>query len=177
MIELARKTIGIIGFGRIGQRVAEIAKAFSMNVIAYDAFSSKITTTIADFVDIETLFAQSDIISLHCPLFPETEGIVSEKHLKMMKREAFLINTSRGPLVDEHALAKALNDGTIAGAGIDVVSTEPILSDNPLLKAKNCFITPHIAWATFEARKRLLDTAVDNVIAFLNKKPTNIVNF
>jgi glycerate dehydrogenase len=176
MIELAGKTIGIVGFGRIGRKVAEIAKAFSMNVIAYDAFASSMTSSIATFVDIETLFSQADIVTLHCPLFPETEKIVNEKHLSMMKCSAFLINTSRGPLVNEEALAKALNDGTIAAAGLDVVSTEPILPDNPLFYAKNCFITPHIAWATFDARRRLLDISADNIVAFLDQKPVNVVN-
>jgi glycerate dehydrogenase len=176
LIELAGKTIGIVGFGRIGQKVAEVAKAFSMKVLAYDKFSNTMTSTIADFVDIDTLFSHSDIVTLHCPLFPETEGLVNEDHLKLMKPHAFLINTSRGPLVNEQALADALNSGTIAGAGLDVVSTEPILPNNPLLQAKNCFITPHIAWATLDARKRLLDTAVDNICAFINHIPQNVVN-
>ena len=147
-----------------------------MKVIAYDKFSNTMTSTIADFVDIDTLFSHSDIVTLHCPLFPETEGLVDENHLKMMKSSAFLINTSRGPLVNEQALADALNGGVIAGAGLDVVSTEPILPNNPLLQTKNCFITPHIAWATLDARKRLLDTAVDNICAFINHIPQNVVN-
>ncbi|MGD1831990.1 MAG: D-2-hydroxyacid dehydrogenase [Sphaerochaetaceae bacterium] len=176
MIELAGKTIGIVGFGRIGRKVADIANVFGMKVLAYDAFADSMTSTVATFVDLDTLFSQSDVVSLHCPLFPETEGIVNERNLSMMKRSAFLINTSRGPLVNEEDLTKALNEGTIAAAGLDVVSTEPIKSDNPLLGAKNCFITPHIAWATFDARKRLLDTVVDNVEAFLKMEPVNIVN-
>ncbi|MFW5486320.1 MAG: D-2-hydroxyacid dehydrogenase [Spirochaetaceae bacterium JB067] len=176
MIELAGKTIGIVGFGRIGRKVADIANVFGMKVLAYDAFADSMTSTVATFVDLDTLFSQSDVVSLHCPLFPETEGIVNERNLSMMKRSAFLINTSRGPLVNEEDLTKALNEGTIAAAGLDVVSTEPIKSDNPLPGAKNCFITPHIAWATFDARKRLLDTAVDNVEAFLKMEPVNVVN-
>mgnify|MGYP000554284820 CR=1 FL=1 len=176
LIELAGKTIGIIGFGRIGQKVAQIARAFSMKIIAYDAFSEKMDPSLAEFVDIDTVFRDSDIVSLHCPLFADTEGIVNEERLKSMRSTAFLINTSRGPLVDELALTTALNNGVIAGAGLDVVSTEPILKDNPLLMAKNCFITPHIAWATAEARGRLLDTAVSNVEDFINGTPANVVN-
>jgi len=176
MVELSGKTIGIIGFGRIGRRVGEIAQVFGMKVLAYDIFADPKSSPSTSFVDLETLFTQSDIVSLHCPLFPETEGIVNKKNLSLMKSTAFLINTSRGPLINENDLLDALNNNVIAAAGLDVVSTEPIKSDNPLLSLDNCYVTPHISWATFNARKRLLDTAIDNVEAFLNGKAVNVVN-
>jgi glycerate dehydrogenase len=179
-------TLGIIGLGRIGTAVAEIAMAFGMKVIAA---RSQLPTSIAHIpspisnhqspiarVDLETLFRQSDVISLHCPLTPETRGLVNAERLALMEPTAFLLNTSRGPLVDEQALADALNSGRIAGAGLDVLAAEPPPADNPLLQAKNCFITPHLAWATRAARKRLLKIAVANVRAFLDGQPQNVVS-
>jgi len=180
LIELAGLTMGIIGFGRIGQAVAKPALAFGMKVIAYDIVTpSKIpggSPEGCQFVELDDIFRISDVVSLHCPLTPQTKKIINRKRLELMKRDAFLINTSRGPLVDEHALARALNNQRIAGAGLDVLSEEPPEKDNPLLKAKNCFITPHIAWATRAARERLLKIVIDNVVAFLAGKPQNVVN-
>jgi len=168
LIELDGLTMGIIGYGRIGQAVGELARAFGMKVIAHSRKQSS--------EELERLFRESDVISLHCPLTPETKHLVNTKRLGWMKPTAFLLNTSRGPLVDEAALAEALNAGRIAGAGLDVLSVEPPLADNSLFKAKNCFITPHIAWATRAARSRLMDAAVDNVRAFLAGKPKNVVS-
>jgi glycerate dehydrogenase len=176
MIELAGLTMGIVGIGRIGRATARLAIAFGMNVLAYDVFVPSPLLEGIEFVDLDTLFERSDVISLHCPLTSETEGIVDETRLAQMKPSAFLINTSRGPLVDEAALPHALNSGQIAGAGLDVLATEPPLGENPLYHAENCFITPHISWATRSARSRLLDTAVSNVQAFLQGKPENVVN-
>jgi glycerate dehydrogenase len=177
LIELDGLTLGIIGFGRIGSAVAELATAFGMKVIAA---SSHLPTSVSHLpitrVDLETLFRQSDVISLHCPLTPETRAVVNAERLALMKSTAFLLNTSRGPLVDEHALADALNSGRIAGAGLDVLSSEPPPANNPLLQAKNCIITPHLAWATRAARERLLKIAIANVRAFLDGKPQNVVN-
>lgn len=167
LIELDGLTMGIIGYGRIGQAVGEIAQAFGMKVIAHSRKHSA--------QDLERLFRESDILSLHCPLTPETKHLVNAERLGWMKPTAFLLNTSRGPLVDEAALARALNAGQIAGAGLDVLSVEPPPADNPLFTAKNCFITPHISWATRAARSRLMDAAVENVRAFLAGKPTNVV--
>jgi glycerate dehydrogenase len=177
LIELSGLTMGIVGYGKIGRATASIARAFGMDVIAYDVNTDSLSDD-EDVrpVDIDTLFSQSDVVSLHCPLFPETAGIVSAERIASMRPTAFLINTSRGALVDEQALADALNNGSIAGAGLDVVSIEPIAPDNPLLHAKNCYITPHIAWATLSARRRLMQTAVDNVAAFLRGTPQNVVN-
>ena len=160
--------MGIIGYGRIGQAVGELAQAFGMNLIAHSRKQAP--------EDLERLFRASDVISLHCPLTPETKHLVNAKRLGWMKPTAFLLNTSRGPLIDEPALAQALNEGRIAGAGLDVLSVEPPVTDNPLFTAKNCFITPHIAWATRAARSRLMDAAVDNVRAFLSGKPKNVVS-
>jgi glycerate dehydrogenase len=176
-VELYGKTIGIVGFGNIGRQVGKIADAMGMKVIAYD----KIANNPPDFegfrwVNLEELFKESDVISLHCPLFPETKGMVNKNTLSLMKKTAFLINTSRGGLVVDQDLADALNDGQIAGAGLDVVSIEPPAEDNPLLKAKNCLITPHIAWATKEARQRLMDIAVNNLKCFLEGNPVNVVS-
>src|SRR5439155_3995323 len=168
LIELDGLTMGIIGYGRIGQAVGELARAFGMKVIAHSRKQSS--------EELERLFRESDVISLHCPLTPETKHLVNTKRLGWMKPTAFLLNTSRGPLVDEAALAEALNAGRIAGAGLDVLSVEPPLADNSLFKAKNCFITPHIAWATRAARSRLMDAAVDNVRAVLAGKPKNVVS-
>lgn len=176
LVELQNLTLGIIGFGRIGQNVAVIAEKFGMQILYYDV--SEPTAISANFqkADIDTIFHESDILSLHCPLTPDTEHIVNKKRLALMKQTAFLINTSRGQLIDEKALADALNSGRIAGAGLDVLSTEPPAPDNPLLAAKNCYITPHIAWATKAARQRLMNTVVDNLRAFLNGKTVNRVN-
>lgn len=177
LIELYGKTMGIIGFGRIGQAVADIASAFGMKVLGY-AVHKNDQSGRANFkwAELDELLAESDVVSLHCPLFPETRGIINRENLKKMKKSAFLINTSRGPLVVDADLAEALNKGIIAGAGIDVLGEEPPREDNPLFKAKNCIITPHIAWATKEARKRLMDIAVDNLKAFMDGNPVNVIN-
>ena len=175
LIELDGLTIGIIGYGRIGAAVAEIAHALGMNIIAYSR-SSKSAPAFVKLVELETLFRTSDVVSLHCPLTPQTQQLVNAERLAWMKPSAFLLNTSRGPLVDEPALAAALNSGRLAGAGLDVLSVEPPPADNPLLQAKNCLITPHNAWGTRAARTRLLKIAVANIQAFLNGKPQNVVH-
>ena len=176
LIELADKTIGIIGFGRIGRVTGRIAKSMGMRVLAHDAYESKEGQEIGQYVPLDTLYAQSDVISLHCPLLPSTEGIISKESIAKMKDGVIILNNSRGPLIHEQDLADALNSGKIYAAGLDVVSTEPIQVNNPLLHAKNCFITPHISWAARESRKRLLDIAVDNLRTFLNGSPQNVVN-
>ena len=176
LIELDGKTIGIIGFGRIGQTTGKIAKAMGMRVLAYDSFQSDAGRALAEYVDLDTLLAQSDVIALHCPLFPETQGIINRDTIAKMKDGVILINNSRGPLVVEQDLADALNSGKVLAAGLDVVSTEPIRGDNPLLTAKNCIITPHISWAPKESRQRIMDCTVENVKAFLAGKPVNVVN-
>lgn len=176
LIELAGKTIGIVGFGRIGQSTGRIAKALGMEILAHDTFESESGREIATYTDIDTLFATSDVIALHCPLFPETEGIINKANIAKMKDGVIILNNSRGPLIVEEDLKDALNDGKVAAAGVDVVSTEPIRGDNPLLGAKNCIITPHISWAPKESRKRLMDIAVNNLKTFLEGSPVNIVN-
>ena len=176
LIELAGKTMGIIGFGRIGQVTGRIAKAMGMNVIAYDNHVSENGRAIAEYVTLDELFARSDVISLHCPLFPETQGIIRRETIAKMKDGVILLNNSRGPLVVEQDLADALNSGKVYAAGLDVVATEPIREDNPLLKAKNCFITPHISWAPRESRQRLMNIAVENLKAYANGAPINVVN-
>ena len=176
LIELAGKTMGIIGFGRIGQVTGRIAKAMGMNVIAYDNHVSESGRAIAEYVTLDELFARSDVISLHCPLFPETQGIVRRETIAKMKDGVILLNNSRGPLVVEQDLADALNSGKVYAAGLDVVATEPIREDKPLLKAKNCFITPHISWAPRESRQRLMNIAVENLKAYANGAPINVVN-
>ena len=176
LIELAGKTMGIIGFGRIGQTTGRIARAMGMEVLAYDSHPSDAGRAIAQYVDLDALLARSDVVALHCPLFPETEGIINRETIAKMKDGAILLNNSRGPLVVEQDLADALNAGKLAAAGLDVVSTEPIRGDNPLLKAKNCIITPHISWAPKESRQRIMDCAVSNVKAFLAGSPVNVVN-
>ena len=176
LIELAGKTMGIIGFGRIGQTTGRIARAMGMEVLAYDSHPSDAGRAIAEYVDLDALLARSDVVALHCPLFPETEGIINRETIAKMKDGAILLNNSRGPLVVEQDLADALNAGKLAAAGLDVVSTEPIRGDNPLLKAKNCIITPHISWAPKESRQRIMDCAVSNVKAFLSGSPVNVVN-
>jgi glycerate dehydrogenase len=178
LAELSGKTMGIIGFGSIGKQVAEIASAFDMKVLVYSRTKTgENHRQNFTWVELEELLKQSDVVSLHCPLFPETEGIINKQSLKLMKSTAFLINTSRGPLVVEEELAQALNEGAIAGAAIDVMSKEPPEIDNPLFKAKNCIITPHIAWATKEARERLMNIAVDNVKSYINGAIKNAVNW
>lgn len=175
-IELAGKTIGIVGFGNIGRRVGEIASAFKMNVLAYDKFRSVIPEYKHDFVELDELLAQSDFVSLHCPVFPDTENMMNMEKFQLMKNSAFLINTSRGQLVVEQDLADALNDGTIAGAGLDTLHQEPPEADNPLLDAKNCVVTPHVAWATLDARSRIMATVAENVKSHLNGHPQNVIN-
>lgn len=177
LIELASKTLGIIGFGNIGKKVSEIASAFGMKILAYDkAFQVQPDPDNVNVVSLPVLLSDSDIVTLHCPLTEETAGLINIDSLKMMKQTAFLINTSRGQIIIEKDLAEALDEGIIAGAGLDVLSVEPPPFDNPLLKAKNCLITPHIAWATHESRSRLMNIAVDNIKAFLAGSPVNIVN-
>ncbi len=176
MIEVSGKTMGIIGLGRIGRAVARLARAFGMHVLAYSRSATPGVETDADIVKLDTVFHESDVVSLHCPLTSETEKLVNAERLAHMKQTAFLINTSRGPLVDEYALAQALNANQIAGAGLDVLAIEPPLGNNPLLMAKNCYITPHIAWATREARSRLMEAVIKNVKAFIDGSPINIVD-
>ncbi len=177
LIELAGKTIGVVGFGRIGRRVGELAHAFGMNVLAYDPFEKQEPPyETFCWAELDELFSNSDVITLHTPLTPDLEGIVNADLLGLVKPGAFFINASRGGLVQEKDLAEALNDGRLGGAALDVVSLEPIQPDNPLLKAKNVFITPHIAWATLEARRRLLQETAGNIRAFLEGAPINVVN-
>ena len=176
LIELDGKAMGIIGFGRIGQTTGKIAKAMGMHILAYDSFQSESGKEIGTYVDLDTLLASSDVIALHCPLFPETQGIINKDTIAKMKDGVILLNNSRGPLIVEQDVADALNSGKIYAAGLDVVSTEPIQQDNPLLKAKNCFITPHISWAPRESRQRIMDCTVSNVQAFLEGAPVNVVN-
>lgn len=176
LVELDGLTMGIIGYGRIGRAVAKIARAFGMNVIAYSRRLKNEVDENARFAEVNEIFKTADVVSLHCPLTQETEKIVNGDRLSLMKPTAFLINTGRGGLVDEAALAEALNNGHIAGAAVDVLSTEPPSASNPLLTAKNCIITPHIGWTTRAARQRLLKTVVENIRAFLNGKPINVVN-
>lgn len=176
MIEVSGKTAGIIGLGRIGINTAKILKAMNVNVLAYDEYQSDAGKEIATYVELDELLAKSDFIFLHCPLFPSTEGIINKDNIAKMKDGVILINNSRGPLVVEQDLYEALESGKIAAAALDVVSTEPILEDNILLKAKNCIITPHISWATKEARERIMQTTADNIKAFIDGSPTNVVN-
>jgi len=176
LIELAGKTIGIIGFGRIGQTTGAIAKALGMKVIAFDSVPTDSGKQIAGYVSLDTLLAESDVVALHCPLFPETQGIINKANIAKMKDGVIILNNSRGPLVVEQDLADALNSGKVYAAGLDVVSSEPIKGNNPLLKAKNCFITPHISWAPKESRQRLMDIAVGNLAAFVKGSPINVVN-
>ncbi len=171
LVELSGLTFGVIGCGRTGLAALKAAKAFGMKTIAFSRSSKNIPGV--EMVSLGEVFKRSDVLSLHCPLTADTAGIVSESRLKLMKPSAFLINTGRGPLIDEVAVAEALNSDRIAGAGVDVVSSEPISKDNPLLTAKNCYITPHIAWATLSARKRLLNIATENVKVFIEGKVLN----
>ena len=176
LVELDGKTLGIIGFGRIGQTTGRIAKALGMRVLAYDTHETESGRLIAEYVDLDTLLRTSDVIALHCPLFPETEGLINRETIGKMKDGALLINNSRGLLIVEQDVADALNSGKLAGAAVDMVSTEPIRGDNPLLTARNCIITPHMSWAAREARRRIMDTAVENVRMFLQGTPVNVVN-
>lgn len=176
-IELENKTIGIIGLGRIGQITSRVAQAFGMNVLAHDAYENPaLVNDHCHYCDLDTLLANSDVIALHCPLFKETENLINKETIAKMKDGVILINNSRGGLVVDQDLADALNSGKIYAAGLDAIREEPIAADNPLLTAKNCFITPHISWAALEGRQRLIRYAIDNVEAFLAGKPTNIVN-
>ena len=176
LTELAGKTLGIIGYGRIGQATAKIAQGFSMNVLAYDEYQNKdLENENMSYASLDEVLAQSDMISLHCPLFPSTEGIINRDNIAKMKDGVIIINTSRGPLIVEQDLADALNSGKVRAAGLDVVSTEPIQEDNVLLKAKNCIITPHIAWAPQESRARLMNIAVDNLKGFQEGRIINNV--
>ncbi len=177
LIELAGKTMGIIGFGRIGQSTGRIAQAMGMKVLAYDSFKiPELESATCKYTDLDTLFAQSDVISLHCPLFPVTEGMIHQGSIAKMKDGVIILNNSRGPLIVEEDLAQALKTGKVYAAGLDVVSSEPVREDNPLLKAPNCLITPHISWAPKESRQRLMDIAVNNLKNFLEGNPVNIVN-
>ena len=177
LMELAGKTMGIVGFGRIGQRTGAIAQAMGMKVIAYDHFRRpELETETCHYVSMEQLLSQSDVISLHCPLLPETKGLINQETIGQMKDGVLIINTSRGDLVVEKDLAEALKSGKVAGAAADVVSTEPIHGDNPLLTAPNMIITPHMAWGARESRQRLMAQAVENLRAFLDGKPVNVVS-
>lgn len=174
--ELAGKTIGIIGFGLIGRAVGKIAKAMGLNVLAYNRSHCAEGEAIGTYVDLDTLLAQSDIVSLHCPLTEETKGIIHCETIAKMKDGAILINTARGALVNEADLSQALYSGKLRGAGLDVVCQEPINADNPLLTAPNCIITPHMAWTPAETRQRIVDTSAANIAAFLKGAPINVVN-
>ena len=176
LTELAGKTIGIIGFGAIGQKVAQISKAFDMKILAYNPRPKSAADLDVVFTDMDTLFKKSDIITCHCPLTSETKGLINAENIAKMKNSAIFINTSRGPVVDENALADALNSSKIRAAGLDVLETEPARTDNPLLTAKNCYITPHIAWAALETRARLLKILEENLEAYISGKPQNVVN-
>lgn len=177
LIELANKNIGIIGFGRIGQAVAKIAQAFGMKVLAFDTYKNlSLESSELRYADIGEILEKSDVLSLHCPLTEETKGIINKHTISKMKNGAMLINTSRGPLIIEEDLTEALNCGKLSAAAVDVVSSEPIKSDNPLLKAKNIIITPHIAWAPKESRNRLMEIAIDNLRGYLSNKPKNVVS-
>ena len=173
LVELDGKKMGIVGYGNIGKATARIALAFGMEVLAYTSKEQKDLPQGVKKATLDELFAESDVISLHCPLTPDTKELVNANRLKTMKPNAILINTGRGPLVNEQDLADALNEGRIAGAGLDVLSVEPSVAGNPLLSAKNCFITPHIAWATKEARTRLMDIAINNLRSY---QEGNIIN-
>ena len=177
LVELDGKTMGIIGFGRIGQDTGKIAQALGMKVLAYDSFKRpELESDTCQYTDLDTLLKESDVISLHCPLFPDTEGIINKDTIAKMKDGVMIINDSRGPLIVEQDLRDALDSGKVAGAALDVVSTEPIKMDNPLLGAKNVILTPHIAWAPKESRQRLMDIAVANLKAYVDGQPQNVVN-
>lgn len=175
-MELAGKTLGIYGFGRIGRAVGQLAKAFGMRVLAYSRSQYPEGREIGEYVDLDTLLRESDFLSLHCPQTPQTEKLINRETLAMMKDGAILINTARGGLLDEEAVAQALVSGKLRAAALDVVSQEPMAEGNPLLSAPNCIITPHIAWSPLESRQRLLDCVVENIRCFLDGKPQNVVN-
>ena len=176
LIELEGKTIGIIGFGRIGQAEGRIAKAMGMKVLAYDVYPNDAGREIAQYVGLDALLAESDVVTLHCNLTPENTGLINRENIAKMKDGAILINNARGQLIVEQDVADALNSGKLAAAGLDVVYTEPIRADNPLLQAKNCILTPHISWAPKESRQRIMDCAVENGRAYQAGKPINVVN-
>ena len=176
LIELEGKTLGVIGFGRIGQQEGRVAKALGMRVIANDLFPNESGKAIAEYVDVDTIYKEADVISLHPFLTPENTGMINKETIAKMKDGVILINNARGQLVNEQDLADALNSGKVAAAGLDVVSTEPIKGDNPLLKAKNCIITPHISWAAKESRERIMNISVDNLKNFVAGTPINVVN-
>ena len=176
LIELYGKTAGIVGLGGIGKATARILGALNMKVLAYDAYQSEDGRKVAEYVDLDTLYAQSDVIFLHCPLFAENKEMINKDSIARMKDGVIIINNSRGGLVHEQDLADALNSGKVYAAGLDVVSTEPIKGENPLLTAKNCIITPHISWAAQAARQRIMDITVDNIKAFIDGHPVNVVN-
>ena len=176
LIELDGKTAGIIGFGRIGQTTGRIAKALGMNVIAYDLYPNESGKEIAEYKDLDTVLAESDVLFLHCNLTPENTGLINKENIAKMKDGAILINNSRGQLIDEQDVTDALNSGKLGAAGLDVVYSEPIKADNPLLGAKNCIITPHMSWGAKEARQRIMNITVDNVKAYLDGAPVNVVN-
>lgn len=177
LTELTGKTIGIIGFGAIGRKVAQIAEAFDMNVLAFSPRKKDVQgLNNTKLVDLDTLLKESDIITCHCPLTSDTEGLINKSNISKMKNTAIFINTSRGPVVDEQALADALNNGNIAAAGLDVLKVEPPKEDNPLLSAKNCYITPHIAWAAKETRARLINILENNIKSYIDGNPQNVVN-
>ena len=176
LIELDGKTAGIIGFGRIGQTTGRIAKALGMNVIAYDLYPNESGKAIAEYKDLDAVLAESDVLFLHCNLTPENTGLINKENIAKMKDGAILINNGRGQLIDEQDVADALNSGKLYAAGLDVVYTEPIKAENPLLGAKNCIITPHMSWGAKEARQRIMNITVDNVKAYLDGAPVNVVN-
>ncbi len=175
LVELAGLKMGIVGYGDIGREVARASEALGMEVLIHTRTPDPDRYPEAVFVDLDTLFTDCDVVTFHCPLTPQTEGMVNDRRLGLMKETAFVINASRGPVVDEQALADALNRGRIAGAAVDVLSTEPPSAANPLLTAKNCVITPHIAWATMAARQRLMDTVTGNVKSWIEGRPVNVV--
>lgn len=176
LMELDGKTLGVIGFGKIGQQTAKMAKAFGMNILATGSRPNDEGRAIGEYVEMDELLAKSDVITLHCPLFPNTKGIICKENIDKMKDGVIILNSSRGPLVVEQDLADALRSGKVKAAAVDVVSSEPMTNDNPLLTAPNCIITPHIAWAPKEARQRIMDTTAKNIEAFLNGSPINVVN-
>ncbi len=177
LTELCGKTLGIVGFGQIGQAVADIAEAFKMNIVAVSGHETDQShRKNFRWVDMDTLATTSDIISFHCPLTERTTNLVNKDFIDKCKSDAIIINTSRGPVVNDKDLADALNNDKLRGAGLDVLTVEPPKADNPLLSAKNCFITPHIAWAGFETRERLMSILKENVTAYLNGNPQNVVN-
>lgn len=176
LVELEGKTMGIIGFGRIGQAEGRIARALGMRVIAHDLYPNDSGREIAQYVTLYELYAAADVITLHCNLTPENTGMINRESIAKMKPSVILINNARGQLIHEQDVADALNEGRMGAAGLDVVYTEPIRPDNPLLRAKNCIITPHISWAPIESRRRIMDCTVSNVRAFLSGEPVNVVN-